>query len=271
MKTILVELDARIREDGRLGAAADLARAFGGHLIGLQVTPVDAYVSFDPFGGVYAVPSLLEAIADQEAKTRSLFEAEIESKGVSWEYSHGRGATSSLIAERSRLVDLVMVAKPSSHQHRSRLLPHVGELALTSSAPLLVLPPESRSFDPSGRAIIAWNGSPEASAAVRMALPMLRKASEVTVLTADESGGKWDLPAAELGKYLSRHEIEIKIEVAQVNDNDVPLSLLREVTVRRPAYLVMGAYGRSRAREWLLGGVTRQMLLELPVPMLLAH
>lgn len=271
MKTILVELDARILEDGRVAAAADLAHAFGSHLIGLQVTPLDAYVSFDSFGGVYSVPALLEVITKQEAKTRSAFETEIANKGISWEYLHGEGPTSSVIAERSRVADLVVVGKPGGDEQRNRVLAHVGELILTSSAPLLALPPESRSFDPSGKAVIAWNGSPEASAAARMALPMLSRASDVTILTADESDGKWGLPATDLQQYLSRHGIEAGIEVAQVNDGDVPLSLLREVADRRPAYLVMGAYGRSRAREWLLGGVTRQMLLDLPVPMLLAH
>ncbi|RSV14785.1 hypothetical protein CA236_15590 [Sphingomonas sp. ABOLG] len=271
MKTILIELGAGIGDDGLLDCAADLARAFGSYVIGLHITPLDAYVSLDPFGGAYALPSLLEAADEQENKAREAFEAAMANESISWEFRSGRGAASSVIAEQSRFVDLVLVAKPGREKQYHGRIGHVGELALTSSAPVLALPPESRSFDPLGRAVIAWNGSPEASAAVRAALPMLTKASEVTVLTAEEPGGKWDVPSLELEKYLSRHGIKVALEVVIVTDGDLPSSLLREVADRQPAYLVMGAYGRSRAREWLLGGVTRHMLLDLPVPVLLAH
>ena len=270
MKTILVELDPDIRDD-RLDCAADLARAFGSHIVGIQATPINAYVSFDPFGGVYAMPAVLEAVAEREQKIRHSFEEEMAREGTTWEYQHGGGAPSEVIAEHSRLADLVLMAKPGGQEKRGERLAHVGDVVMSSSAPVLALPPQTKSFDLFGNAVIAWNGSPEASRAVRAALPLLTLSSEVTLLTADEPGGKWDLPATGLAAYLSRHGVHAVIETVSVTNGDIPYSLLFDVADRQPAYLVMGAYGRSRAREWLLGGVTRRMILDLPIPLLLAH
>ncbi len=270
MKSLLVELDPDVR-DGRLDCAADLARAFGSHITGVQATPINAYVSFDPFGGAYAIPAVLEAVSEREQEIRSAFEEEMAKEGLTWDYRHARGAPSEVLAEYSRLTDLILMAKPGGEGSRSERLAHVGDVVLSSSAPVLAIPPQSRSFDPFGKALVAWNGSPEASNAVRMALPLLALASEVVLLTAEEPGGKWDLPATGLAEYLSRHGVHSKIETVTVTDADIPYSLLTAVADREPAYLVMGAYGRSRAREWLLGGVTRQMILDLPAPVLLAH
>lgn len=270
MKTILVELDADIR-DGRLECASDLARAFGSHIVGIQATPIGAYASFDPFGGVYAMPAVLEAVTQREQQIRAAFEEEMTREGVTWEYRHGGGVTSEVIAGHSRLADLLLVAKPGGEQKRGERLAHVGDIVLSSSAPVLAIPPQSKSFDPFGRAVVAWNGSPEASSALRAALPLLALASEVTLLTAEEPENKWDLPATGAAEYLSRHGIHATVDTVTVTNADIPYSLLCDVADRQPAYLVMGAYGRSRAQEWLLGGVTRQMILDLPAPVLLAH
>lgn len=270
MKTILVELDTDIA-DGRLDCAAALARAFGSHVIGVQSTPAEAFVSFDPFGGVHTVPAVLEALAEREQRVRETFEAAFASSGISWEYQHENGTAASVVAEYSRLADLVLLAKPGDEAERRDRLTHVGDVVLSSSAPVLAVPPQSTPFDPAGKALIAWNGSPEGSRAVRAALPLLAVAGEVIVLTAEEPGDRWDLPAAGLVEYLSRHGIAARVEVVEVPDADVPYALLTGAADRNPAYLVMGAYGRSRAREWLLGGVTRRMILDLPAPLLLAH
>lgn len=270
MKTILVELDREIR-DGRLDCAADLARAFGSHIVGIQATPIGAYLSFDPFGGVYAMPTVLQAVTEREQEIRRAFEDEMAREGITWEYRHGGGAPSEVIAEHARLSDLVLIAKPGGDGKRTERLAHVGDVVLASPAPVLAVPPQTRSFDPLGKALIAWNGSPEASRAVRAALPMLALASEVTLLVAEEPGGKWDLPATGVAEYLSRHGIHATVDTVSVTNGDIPYSLLFDVADRQPAYLVMGAYGRSRAREWLLGGVTRRMILDLPAPLLLAH
>jgi len=271
MKTIVVDLDSTAREDGRLDCAADLARTFGSHIVGVQATPASAYVGFDIFGGVFAMPDVMAAVAEGERRIREAFEAEMAKEGTNWDHVQSDDLPAAAIARQSRVADLVLTGKPGRAGEDAERLGHLGELALTSSAPVLALPRGTRSFDPSRKAAIAWNGSPEASAAVRLALPLLARATDVTVLTAEEADGRWDLPATDIAEFLSRHGIGTTLQEVPVDGGDVPASLLRAVDDLAPAYLVMGAYGRSRARQWLLGGVTRRMLLDLEVPLLLAH
>jgi nucleotide-binding universal stress UspA family protein len=271
MKTILVDLDAEAAEDGRLGCATDLARAFASHVIGLQVTPLADLVGFDMFGGVFTLPAVLDAVAERETTIRASFEATMAQQGASWEFRHFEGPPAAVTGEQSRLADVVLVAKPGDGDGGRGRLAYVGELALSSSAPLLAIPSGQRSFDPFGKAIVAWNGSPEASAAVRAAMPMLKLASDVTILSAEDPDAKWDIPPTGLAEFLSRHDIHASTERIGASASNVPHTLLRYVADRQPGYLVMGAYGRSRASEWVLGGVTRRMLQELPVPVLIAH
>lgn len=271
MKTIMIDLDAGTAEDGRLGCVADLARAFASHVIGLQVTPYSDLVGFDMFGGVFALPTVLDAVAEREASIRAGFEEKMAQEGLSWEFRHFEGIPAMVAGQLSRLADLVLVSKPGEGDGARKRLAYVGELALASAAPLLAIPVGQRSFDPLGKVVIAWNGSPEASAAVRAALPMLKLASEVTVLAAEEPDEQWDLPPTGLAEFLSRHDIHASVERITASSGNIPVGLLREVSDRRPAYLVMGAYGRSRASEWMLGGVTRRMLQELPLPVLMSH
>ena len=271
MKTILVELDDDAAEDGRLDCAADLARAFTSHVIGLQVTPFADLVGFDMFGGVFTLPTVLDAVAQREATIRASFETKMGQEELSWEFRHFEGTPAGVTGQQSRLADLVLVAKPGDADRARKRLAHVGELALSSAAPLLAIPSGQRRFDPLGKAIVAWNGSPEASAAVRAALPMLKLALEVTVLSAEDPDAQWDIPPTALAEFLSRHGVHASVERITAISSNVPVSLMREVSDRQPAYLVMGAYGRARASEWMLGGVTRRMLQELSLPVLMSH
>jgi nucleotide-binding universal stress UspA family protein len=268
VKTIVVELDVADRDDGRLDCAADLARAFGGHIIGLQVTPLSDLIGGDAFGGVFVLPAVLDAVAERETAIRRAFEARMARAAISWEFRHEDGPPAAVVARHSRLADVVVVAQPGE---RSAGLSHLGELVLSSSAPLLVTPRGLRAFNPAGKAIVAWNGSPEASAAVRAALAMLKRAGEVTILAAEEPDAPWDIPPTGLAEFLSRHDIHASTERVSATSANLPHTILREISDRQPDYLVMGAYGRSRASEWLLGGVTRRMLSELPVPILMSH
>lgn len=269
MKTILVELDPGIGEDGRLNSAADLARAFGSHLIGLQITPFADLIGFDVFGGAFTSAAVLDAVAQSENDIRQAFETRMAREGLSWEFRHSEGPPVAVIGQQSRLADLILTVKPSEGDHKR--LGHVGRLALSSAAPVLSVALRTKGIDPLGHAIVAWNGSSEASAAVRASLPMLKLASKVTVLTAEEPEAKWDIPPTALAEFLSRHDVHVSAQRISAKHADVPGVMLQEVTDRQPAYLVMGAYGHSRASEWLLGGFTRRMLLELTVPVLMSH
>ena len=117
--------------------------------------------------------------------------------------------------------------------------------------------------------MVAYDGGFEAANALRAALPLLQAATHVRI--AEVETVPEEFPVTDAATYLSRHGVSAEIAVAAKGDHSVEERLLAEVNAWRPDFLVMGAYGHGRWRETLFGGVTRFMLGELGIPVLLAH
>jgi nucleotide-binding universal stress UspA family protein len=122
--------------------------------------------------------------------------------------------------------------------------------------------------------LVGWNASREASRAVHDALPLLAKAESTCVFLANPKRGlaaHGEEPGADIARHLARHGL--KVEVAKTIADDVADSalLLNHASDMGADLLVMGAYGHSRLREFILGGVTRSLLREMTVPVLLSH
>jgi nucleotide-binding universal stress UspA family protein len=124
-------------------------------------------------------------------------------------------------------------------------------------------------FDPFGTAVIAWNGSLEAANAVREAIGLIKMSSDVRVVrfTEDRQNA---YPDTSLVEYLSRHGVHAALE-ARSSRNDYAADLVEYASAARAAYLVMGGYGHSRASEFVFGGVTRELLRECPITLVLGH
>jgi nucleotide-binding universal stress UspA family protein len=144
-----------------------------------------------------------------------------------------------------------------------------ASIALRTHKPVLAVSERQLGFAAGGRALVAWDGSPAAAAAVTAAVPLLRLAADVLLFQAVADGdvGSAEEPAA----YLSRHGIHSRIELVTMNRQE-RAELITQAARREGAdYCVMGAYGHSRLREALLGGVTRRMLSTSQLPLVLAH
>ena len=130
----------------------------------------------------------------------------------------------------------------------------------------------SPEFD--ARALVAWNGSIQASAALRRALPLLRRAKQVTVLLSDSRGeypAALRMPPLDLPAYLRHQGIEARVQHGDFNDSDAGEGILKYAKDEGSDLIVMGAYGRSRFQEWILGGATRHVLEHMAVPVFMAH
>lgn len=147
-------------------------------------------------------------------------------------------------------------------------LPLVADVSIHSRTPVLAVPIASAAFDPAGTAMIAWNGSPEAAHAIRAALPLLKTASAVQVISFDEGQ---NYPMADVRQYLAAYGITTVCNEHKLDGKTVGEALCHISGALSAAYIVMGAYGHSRFREAVLGGVSRHMLTHTPVPLLLAH
>lgn len=269
MKTILLYANEDAGFESRLQAALDVARAFDAHVSCLQVTPFDAFIMGDPFGGVYALPIVVEAVREAEDKHRSRIEQRLQAEGVNWDWSRYDGAPAQVVADRSRLADLIVLSLPDGDQGYDGPLAIVGDVALHTRAPVLAVPQSSRSFDCLAPALIAWNGAPEAAHALRLTLAMLGKAGQVHLVTVAEE--KADFPAIDAAQYLARHGIECEVHEWPADGRRTADALADAARVLGAGCIVMGAYGHSRLHESVLGGTTRDLLKRGDIPLILAH
>lgn len=269
MKTILVQIDSDDGQDARLQAAFDLARAFGGHLCCLQVTPYAAYALGEPAMGAFPITALIEAIEKQRKDERAAVEARLRQEGLGWDWVSRDGDVVARLSEAARLADVVVMNSGPFATNAGLRMGVTGDVAIHAPAPVVAVPPNSNGFAVTGSALIAWDGSQEAAVAMRSALPMLRLADAVDILTVAEKPS--DFRGRDAATWLSRHGVSAEVIERGDGGQTIEAVIRGVIAERRSAWVVQGAYGHSRMRETLFGGVTRGLLADAPVPLVLAH
>lgn len=275
-KTILVHADLSRHAPGRIRIAAQLAKAHGAHLIGVAATGV----SRDMFPhGYHAAPGSLEAsyfqpLHDMAARALEQFSAIADEAGVPSESRLVCDLVSDAVARLGRFSDLVVVNQDDLAEALTDTIGRVPEyVVFTCARPVLVVPCAPLCRPPGEHILVAWNGSKEASAALRAAVPLLQRATRVTVVSFQIPGGT-DLPDAgedgDLIAFLARHAIRVEMLTIQRNiDNGHHLLTL--ATQDGYDLVVMGCYGHTQFRELFLGGVSRTVLQDSTIPLLLAR
>ncbi len=269
MKTILVHIEGDEGQPARLAAAYDLARATGGHLVCLSVMPYAAYALGDPAMGAFPVTTLIDAVEARRQEERVAVEARLRQEGVSWEWQSADGDSGDRLVEYARLADVVVMSAGPFSRAGALKLGLAGDVAVRSPAPVLAVPEAAIGVQVSGPVLLCWDGGQEAARAMRMAIPLLRLASTVTLLTVAEKDSPFSARSA--AAFLSRHGISVDVLERDGGGASVE-QVIRSVAVERGAGLIVqGAYGHSRMRQMLFGGVTRGLLADAPVPILLGH
>ena len=267
MKSILLHVFSDDQLDNRLSVALDICRATGGHLTCLQVTPYDAFVAMDPIDGMPFEAFFLEQLRTDETATRQRIEARLSHADVPWEWRVANGDVAGAMVDGSGLYDLIVLSQKAQHRGTADPLPIVEDVVVTAGCNVLVVPHGVDRFDPRGPAMVAWNASPEAAAALRLALPLLAMASAVHIVSVGEDEDEF--PQTDANIYLSRHGIRTELHPLPQTGYSTAETLARFAVEHRIGVIVMGAYGHSRLREMLLGGVTRHLLAKSTVPMLM--
>lgn len=268
MRSILLHIADDEGLEARTQVALDLARAFDGHLACLQAVPYEYGVPGDFYGGMLAdlVPILREAAE----KLRERCERRLAPEDVVWSWNHEDGRALEHVLRASALSDVVVVGSREPLSEAPSLL--VGELATRMRTPMLIVPEHVNGLDCSGTAVVAWNGSAEASRALKAAVPLLAKARSVLLASViDERDREFDLPSVEGAEYLSRHGISCEMTEFPLRHGTAGKVLADVAAGREAAYLVMGAYGRARLVETVLGGVTRELFANPPLPIFTSH
>jgi nucleotide-binding universal stress UspA family protein len=277
-KTIGVHLDAGPHCAKRVDLAITVAARHGAHLVGLAPTGVpDVLMTLSS-----AVPDGVEFIALSARFLRERAEAAVadfvERARAAGVASHEARVVVDepvdAIVRLARCSDLLVIGQTDRHASPDGVAwDFPQQTVLNSGCPLLVVPYAGR-FDAVGeRVLVAWKGTREAVRAVRDALPLLRAAERVVLIEVADAAPPTDaarVALLEVQGWLSRHgvESEVRLESGAAEAGDV---LLSRAADHGSDLIVMGAYGHSRMREWVLGGVTRHLLDHMTVPTLMSH
>jgi nucleotide-binding universal stress UspA family protein len=273
---VVVYVDGRADNQGTLEVAASLARDQGARLTGVFIEPEAPVRHAEMFARGKGIPELLEAchsrLRTMEADRRDSFEATVRRHRLRGEWRLVPCVNDGDLAAHARYGDLAVVARPDPVDEPASddLL---ESLVLTSGRPTLVLPPHC----PAGtirRILVGWNASREATRAVADAMPLIVRADVVEVLVVDREGPLGQHgpePGADIARYLARHGARVEVRQVWHGSEDVGRLLLSRAAAFGADLLVMGAYGHSHLREWLLGGVTRTILREARIPVLMSR
>ncbi|MEH2512038.1 nucleotide-binding universal stress UspA family protein [Nitrobacteraceae bacterium AZCC 1564] len=174
-------------------------------------------------------------------------------------------------AEMARCADLSIIMQSDDGEYENNDATIEATL-FGSGRPMLVVPYIQKAQLKLDRVVCCWDGGRPAARAIGDALPLLNMAGEVKMLTiAREDSLKPDCQALEIAAHLARHDLKVDVEIMTSADVNVADTILNYVADNSVTLVVMGGYGHSRFREFVLGGVTRQMLSSMTVPVLLSH
>ncbi len=277
-KTILLHLHDAERAPRLLDTAVPLARAMEAHLIALCVLPPYVVIpAMEGSGTTVTVEEHRDSYRREMSRLKTMFieATRLHAATSEWREADALFATTAdRIIEHGRVSDLVIASQKHSEWAYSAHLEDPARLAIECGRPVLLVPNAGRIVAPPKRVTIAWNGRREAVRAVFDALPLMIGAEEVQVLWLDPQRDQptaGDLPGAELSATLARHGIKCLVSQASTGDADVGRELLRQADAFGSDVLVMGAYGHSRFREFLLGGASREMLANMNRLVLMSH
>lgn len=274
LRHILVHVDRDKHAPQRLDYAVRLASRFGASLEGVfaNVPP-----SLPPAieGGITA--QIVEAQKDYNAKAareaRAAFDKAVGSFEGDANWIEQEGYAPDVAARRAMFADLAVVGQPDPEEAVTTTdydLP--ADIVMRSGRPVLVIPYAGQHDTSVKSAVVAWNGKREAARAISDALPLLEGAkAHILAINPHELARGMGSGIAELCAYLGRYGIEADHDEIHTRDLDPGDMILSRMSDLGAGLLVMGAYGHSRLREMILGGVTHQILGHMTAPVLLSH
>jgi nucleotide-binding universal stress UspA family protein len=277
-KTILLHVDLSVHAPARIRLAAALANAEGAHLIGAAMTGISRFLDADSGLDIErsVVTGYLDRLREQARLALEQFDALAREALVqSFEARLVADDAEGGLVLLSRFADLVVLSQTDPAHPAAGVARDLPEYVMLHAPRPVLLAPYAGRLDPlGGRALVAWDGSAEASRVLAGAIPLLRHATDV--LVAQFNPGQAPEPdelqaqSAELIGWLGRHGIRARVEIqhTMIGNGDVLLSLAID---QQAHLLVMGGYGHTRFRELLVGGVTRTVLQEATLPVLMQH
>ena len=277
-KTILVPIEQHDLVNSTLETALLLARKFDSYIEGFALR-VELSAAF-AMGDVAAVPipTLEREIVESEKQNRSLFENFMQDHGVpcgsptnalSCDWLQNAPEGDHFVGSHGRVFDVIVLGRPGRHPKGPRMSTLEAGL-FESGRPVLIAPPSPRS-QIGTNVLIAWNRSTEQARVTAFAMPVIKRASRVIVLTV-EGGAAVPGPTGEqLCRYLQFNGVPAKPLTVGLDGRITGEAILAHASALGCDLLIKGAYTQSRLRQLIFGGTTRYILNNAEIPVLMAH
>ena len=207
-----------------------------------------------------------------EALATAAFRDLIGSTSLSSEWRVADGLAEEVVAAHARYADLVIIGQAEPDAAATTTPPDLAEtVAIAGERPVLIVPHIGVTKPPGKTVMLCWNGTREAARAATGALPILKKADKVIILLSIPGTMATEQPGASVARWLARHGVKAVVQRDTAADSDVGGVILSRAADQDADLIVMGLYGHSRMREWVLGGASRTLLASMTVPLLVAH
>jgi len=273
---IVVFIDGRTETAGILEFAGIVAQEHGARLISVFLQPEPTVTPAETFARGKGMRRVIEVhraeLEKIEAERRAQFEVIVHRHGIRSEW-RSLPYLSSEVGVHAYYADLVVIARPESAGQTAGPPGLAESLVLSSGRPIIVFPPRDK-VSRVHRILVGWNATRESIRAVADALPLLVRAEMVEVLVVDhqrrpEVHGQE--PGADIARHLTHHGAQVEVRRLPSGGKDVGRLLLSQAAAFGADLLVMGAYGHTHLREWMFGGVTRTVLYEASLPVLMSR
>jgi len=276
-KNILIHLDHSSGCANRLEIAFGLARKFDAQVTGLFVVPnyivpsyVEAQISVD------LITDVTEKAMAKASETLAGYQKQAEDAGVDMQGHVIEGQLIPILREHSKYADLLVLGQDHPDDPDNASYGLADALLFEGGCACLMVPHSGKLATPGERVLLTWNATRESARALREAMPLLSSAETVVVLSSEPNDGDDDLArghphARELERFLRSHGIESVSSGISDPDLNTTDAIIGQAVEMNADLIVMGAYGHARLREIILGGVTRDLLKQSQLPLLLAH
>jgi nucleotide-binding universal stress UspA family protein len=282
LRDLVVLLDGSTRNDAKLAVALDLARRNDAHLTGLcpleLLLPADMSFALGGYPDLWALPAFAKQIESQAREKAAGIEANfrdlLRREGIKGDWAFDSGSLISAVTRRTLASDLLVVGQADPDNPLpavARTL--VEDVLMTAGRPLLLVPYAGTFQTVGANVLVGWTPTRESARAVHDALPLFASPAKVTVLTVETAKPEAEvLPTADIAEHLARHGLDVSAARTVVSDGLSPADALLDYASDISAdLLVVGGYGHSRTREMIMGGVTRDLLRYMTLPVLMSH
>ncbi len=274
VKDLVVNLSGAAPQDFAADYAVSVAKAFGAHITGIAFV-YEPVIPDTVMGGIPT--DLIEIQREENTKAAnaavSRFEAVAKKAGAAaatrmLDASLAGAATT--FGRIARRFDLAVVGQAQPEKGAAEELMIEGAL-FESGRPVIVVPYIQKQGLTLERVMACWDGGARAARAIADAMPLFERAKAVDLVIVTEHGKHDEITGANMSEHLARHGVTVEVKRIAKGDIHVQDAILDYVADSGADFIVMGGYGHSRLREFILGGVTRSILASMTVPVLMSH